>query len=166
MSNAFPPPSGQPGEYAPVLPADRSASPKGRWVKIPLWALIAVPALGVGAIVALSTRTTEGNRTVAGAPTRSSIVIATTPAQTDPPSTTSTALAATTASTPATAAATVPPTASPTTHPATAPVVAAVLPRAPAPAPAVAPAAPLPPAPAPAVLPAPAPAVLPASPPA
>src|SRR3954447_16182986 len=125
MSNAFPPPpppSRQPIEYAPVVPERRPAWPKRRWLMLPMWAWIGVAVLGVGAVGAVTDPKKDDNGTVAGAPESSGNVIATTPAPTDPPSTSSTAVPTTIASTTAaTAPSTVPPTAAPTTPPTTTP---------------------------------------------
>src|SRR3954453_10401391 len=126
MSDAFPPPTGQPGDYASVVPANRPAPPQRRWTKGPLWALVAVPVLGVGALVAVRDHKTDDNRTVAGVPSGSSIVIATTPAETEPPTTVAAPSPETTvAPMPPTAAPIVPPTAAPTTQAATPPTASA-----------------------------------------
>src|SRR4051812_46813808 len=157
MSDAFPPPTGQPGDYASVVPANRPAPPQRRWTKGPLWALIAVPVLGLGALVAVRDRKTDDNRTVAGVTSGSSIVIATTPAETEPPTTVALASPGTTAApTSPTASPGVGPTAAPTTQAATPPTAAAVRPT---PTPTVAPG--LAAIPAPAVSPSSAPGVSP-----
>src|SRR4051794_7015285 len=113
MSNAFPPPNGQPIDYASVVPVHRSPRPNRRWRRTAaLWALIGVPVLGVGAIAAVSNRTTgDDHRTVAAAAASPSVAITTMSAETGPLSTVPMVVPTTISSTnPPTAAPTVPPT--------------------------------------------------------